>query len=200
MGISAPASSWVGVLEGSRIRWRPGYALLIIYQSSDCPAPPQFFSQRLSTVILVYTSTTPIDEFSKELRDILKEFRILSSVSHRNIISIVAILTRRNPSFSRGCAIYTLFIGSPAIEHQIFSLPTGKLARDFFKHTRDALYRDRNEKHRLVSGQLACPCNVRYIVQDVIYKILLSYGTINSERRASSVYRLSVPVQDIGIV
>lgn len=52
----------------------------------------------------------------------------------------------------------------------------------------------------LVSGQRACPCNVRYIVQYVIYDVLLGCGTINSERGAASVHLLSIPVQDIGVV
>ena len=79
-------------------------------------------------------------------------------------------------------------------------MSVGAYAQNFVRHTRHALYRDLNEKHRLVSGQRACPCNVWYIVQDVIYEILLGCGTINSERGAASVHRLSVPVQDIGVV
>ena len=49
-------------------------------------------------------------------------------------------------------------------------------------------------------GQRACPCNVRYIVQDIIYEILPGCGTINSESGVAGVHRLFVPVQDIGIV
>jgi hypothetical protein len=86
------------------------------------------------------------------------------------------------------------------------SISVGAYAQNFagvarpHSDTCDALYRDRNEKHRLVSGQRACPCNVRYIVQDVIYELLLGCGTINSERGAASVHRLSIPVQDIVVV